>query len=494
MTRILSNIKLSKKLVAGIVVVVILGWIGLSAAGGQGQQAARAKPAVLDEQPITITAKGYIVPAAHAKLGFKTSGRVESILVKEGDWVKQGQALAKLDATDLGLQLKAAHDALRLNEALLNQAKSGARPEEIEAAEAGFQSALAKYNETVGGARDPELKAAEAALESAKEKLAQTQAAVEADEVAGQAAVDSAQAKLNQSKAGPKPEELQAAELQLDQAKNTLWSTQVDRDGLKGAFGAKSYQGQAADARVASAETAVQIAEANLLKMRKGPSQEDITIAEAAVLQAESQLKAKRTTAEAALAAAQSAVDSAESKLAQLREGPTKADKELAGSSLASAKANLQIKKAGASQADVEVALARVEQARTSVKQAESALAGTTLEAPFDGVVASLQLRKGELATAGSQAIILGDTGNFQVETSDLDEAGAAKIQVGQPVDVVVNAFDDKVLKGTVAAIAHYATITANGDANYTATIALEQPDSSLRWGMTAKVDFGVEK
>lgn len=459
---------MSKKLLAGIVVLVIVVVGAFALAQGQGQSTPSAKPASRDSQVITITAKGSVVPATQARLGFKIGGRVESVSVKEGDVVRRGQILARLDTTDLELQLKAAEDALALNEAMLRQVKEGTT--------------------------EADLKAAEAAVESARERLAQTQATIEAERVASQAALDSAVARLTLLKNGPTAEDIRAAELQLEQAKNSLWAAQIDRDGIKGTFGKDDYRGKAGDARVAAAETAVSAAEANLLKLRKGPTQEDITIAESAVKQAESQLKARQATAATTLAAAQAAVESAEARLAQTRARSALAKAQPAGGSATSAAAASNAGESGASQADIDVALARVEQAKTMVAQARLALSNAILEAPFDGSIASVQIRAGEVASPGAVALILGDTSKFQVETSDLDEASSTKIQIGQPVDVIMNAFENKVLKGKVVAMANYATITSTGDANYTATIALDEQDSSLRWGMTAKVDFGVEK
>ena len=458
---------MSKKLLAGIVVLVIVVVGAFALAQGQGQSTPSAKPASRDSQVITITAKGSVVPATQARLGFKIGGRVESVSVKEGDVVRRGQILARLDTTDLELQLKAAEDALALNEAMLRQVKEGTT--------------------------EADLKAAEAAVESARERLAQTQATIEAERVASQAALDSAVARLTLLKNGPTAEDIRAAELQLEQAKNSLWAAQIDRDGIKGTFGKDDYRGKAGDARVAAAETAVSAAEANLLKLRKGPTQEDITIAESAVKQAESQLKARQATAATTLAAAQAAVESAEARLAQTRARSALAKAQPAGGTTSAAAAS-NAGESGASQADIDVALARVEQAKTMVAQARLALSNAILKAPFDGSIASVQIRAGEVASPGAVALILGDTSKFQVETSDLDEASSTKIQIGQPVDVIMNAFENKVLKGKVVAMANYATITSTGDANYTATIALDEQDSSLRWGMTAKVDFGVEK
>ncbi|MDA8189641.1 MAG: efflux RND transporter periplasmic adaptor subunit [Dehalococcoidales bacterium] len=454
-----------KKIAIAAVVVVLLAAVGIAVSNSSGSTTARPKPTTEKAPEVTITAKASIVPIKQARLAFKSSGIVDAVLVKAGGKVTKGQALARLQTTDLELQVRAAKDSLAVAEAQLAQAKAGARPEDVEAALAS--SGIRPDGNDQTAATGADIKAAEASLEAARERLAQSEASVVADEIAANAVLESAKAKLAQLKASPKPEDLKAAELALDQARNTLWSAQIDRDGIKGNRNFPEYQGKAADARVAAAETAVQIAETNLLKVKAGPSPEDLRVAEAAVEQAQAQLDAKRAARQATLSSAQAAVSSASAGVE---------------------------KKKGTSQLEIEAALARVKQAKTAVEQAEAVLAGATLRAPFDGIVGSVSIHEGETATPGTAAVVLGDVSGFQVETSDLDEASATRIQVGQPVSVIVNAFDNKMLKGKVASLAPVATITQSGDANYTATIDLDEFDDALRWGMTSKVDFGLAK
>ncbi|TAK36819.1 MAG: HlyD family efflux transporter periplasmic adaptor subunit [Chloroflexota bacterium] len=479
-----------KLIIGGVVVVLVVGAVALS------RTAAPSTPkqtTTTDKTPqIAMTAKGSIVPVKQSKLTFTSAGRVSAILVKVGDRVTRGQPLAELETSDLKLQVRAAEDALAVNEAQLAQSKLGARPEEIAAAEASYAGALAKYNQTAAGATTADIKAAEAALEAAKERLAQVESGAKADELATQSALEAAKVKLSQLKSSPKPEDVVAAELARDQAKNSLWAAQLYRDGVKGNAALPEYMGKGEDAKVAAAETAVLIAEANLAKVKLGPTPDELTAADTAVAQAQAQLDAKKATSTTTVASAQAAVDSAQANLDLLKAGPTEADLQSARGSMASAKAAVETKKSGSTEAELAVSLARVQQAKTAVDQARAVLVNATLQAPFDGTVVSVSIREGEMAAPGSVAILIGDLGKLQVETSDLDEASATRIQVGQAVTVTVNAFDDKLVPGKVTSIAPVATITQAGDANYMATIDLESQDASLRWGMTTKVDFGA--
>jgi HlyD family secretion protein len=90
-----------------------------------------------------------VTPVRHADLAFRTGGRVVQVLVKEGDQVKAGQPLVKLDDAEL----KA---GLLQSQADLAHWQAGARAEEIAAAQANVAIA------------DAQVKAARVELDNAK--------------------------------------------------------------------------------------------------------------------------------------------------------------------------------------------------------------------------------------------------------------------------------------------------------------------------------------
>lgn len=99
--------------------------------------------------------------------------------------------------------------------------------------------------------------------------------------------------------------------------------------------------------------------------------------------------------------------------------------------------------------APVDAQLAQeIERAHVQLARAEAQLEAATLIAPFDGVVTSLHLKTGDWAQAGAPAITLADLTQLQIETTDLDEWGAAHIHTGDPAEVTFTAFDDKTLNG----------------------------------------------
>lgn len=161
-----------------------------------------------------------------------------------------------------------------------------------------------------------------------------------------------------------------------------------------------------------------------------------------------------------------------------------------AAADLARAKADLYALQHPTTTESVAVRQAEIRKAELALEQARFDLEHAHLTAPFNGTVAQVSVRAGEPASPGAMAIVLADLSQLMVETTDLDEWGAAHIQVGQAVKIVINALDDAELTGVVTAIAPKSVTLSTGDIAYTATIALTATDPRLRWGMTVKVIF----
>ena len=85
------------------------------------------------------------------------------------------------------------------------------------------------------------------------------------------------------------------------------------------------------------------------------------------------------------------------------------------------------------------------------------------------------------------------DTSGWLVETKNVGELQIGRVHVGQPVRVLVNAFQGQTLKGRVVSIAPDAVVQ-QGDITYTLIIQLEPTDLDLRPGMTARVEVLVEE
>lgn len=122
-----------------------------------------------------LTASGYVVAQQQAAVASKATGRLGYLGVVEGDKVKKGQVLARIEADDIRAQLEAAKANLRVNQAELNEAENNYRRQqslfedgliakmELESAEARYKRILASID--LSKAR---IKEVEVALENAR--------------------------------------------------------------------------------------------------------------------------------------------------------------------------------------------------------------------------------------------------------------------------------------------------------------------------------------
>jgi len=71
------------------------------------------------------------------------------------------------------------------------------------------------------------------------------------------------------------------------------------------------------------------------------------------------------------------------------------------------------------SQEDLDGAQAAVDKAQALLDSAKATLAEATLTAPFDGIIAEVDLSPAETVVPGQIVIIMGDLTKFQIETTD---------------------------------------------------------------------------
>nr|WP_245894330.1 biotin/lipoyl-binding protein [Chamaesiphon polymorphus] len=149
--------------------------------------------------PTTITANGTVKAYRSINLSPKTAGIIKSLLVKEGDRVKQGQVIAVMDDSSLRGQLVQYQGQLLQQQANLQRLKAGNRPQDIAKAEAQLAKVRANLQQLQAGNRPQDIAKAEAQLAEAKANLQQLQAGNRPQEIAqATAKLQQVRATLNQ--------------------------------------------------------------------------------------------------------------------------------------------------------------------------------------------------------------------------------------------------------------------------------------------------------
>jgi membrane fusion protein YbhG len=120
--------------------------------------------------PNVIPVSGNI-EATDAEVSFKTPGIVEARLVNEGETIRAGQLVARLDKTEVTQEVAMRRAEVQAVQAALAELLAGSRPEDIAQAEAAVGQWQARLDELLAGSRSQEIAAAEATVQGAKAEV-----------------------------------------------------------------------------------------------------------------------------------------------------------------------------------------------------------------------------------------------------------------------------------------------------------------------------------
>ena len=155
---------------------------------------------------------------------------------------------------------------------------------------------------------------------------------------------------------------------------------------------------------------------------------------------------------------------------------------------LAAAKASLKEKqlfladlKAGADPLDIKSQELSLQQKRNALYDAQTALADYVVRAPFDGVVAQVNVKTGDPTLGAIIATII--TRQTIAEIS-LNEIDAAKIKIGDKATLTFDAIDGLMVSGKVAEIDTLGAVS-QGVVTYNVKIIFDSQDSQVKSGMS---------
>lgn len=160
--------------------------------------------------------KGTIVA-----LSAKVNGRIEKVLVNEGDYVKAGQIIAKVEQQEFDAQVEQARANLTMAEAKLAAALAGNRPQEIAQANAVVLQAKANMeNSRRNSERDEEL------YQKGAIAVQQRDASKTTYDIA-RAQYLSATEQFSLGVEGPRQEDIQVAKALVQQARAALKNVEI---------------------------------------------------------------------------------------------------------------------------------------------------------------------------------------------------------------------------------------------------------------------------
>ncbi len=457
-----------------------------------------AAPPVAASATQLIVANGIVAPASYVDLRFDTGGRVREVLVREGDAVNAGDPLARLDTRELELRIAQARAHLAAAQANYELLMSAAAPADIQRAQANVARAQARLREVSGAVTPHARAAAQARLDAARAALARLEAGPNPAEVSAlRAELRQAEADLQATRDRLSLEKT-TLRLQMEQAANLLRDRQTEYARIRDENQARSEPLTAEQrTREISARLAMDNAE-KALEQARVAYEAALQAEKSGIAAAEARVAAVRARLERILAgpdpdqlaAARAAVAQAEDDLARLQGAQRIGAIEAARADVAVAEAELERLLAGVRPAEAAAARARVEEAQAALEQAELALERAVLRAPIAGVIASLNIKVGEVADPQLVAVRLADTRTWRIETTNLSELSVARLQEGDPAIIRLNSLPDLAIPGKVTGIRPLGT-SQDGDVTlYTVFITPDRVDERLRWNMTAQVQI----
>jgi HlyD family secretion protein len=408
-----------------------------------------------------ITEVGTLEAVQSADLAFEhlsSSTKVASLDIKAGNTITTGQVLSSVDPTPYQQALDQAKSQLAADEKTLTDLKTPATALEIAQADATIADARQQILQAKSDLADllaPDMVSLQNAVKDAQDSLS----------------LLALQTTLAERDSSAKSErDLQYSVSWYERRINEL-------QALSAAHKANAEQIQ----ELTDDQTKLSEAQADLAKVQ---SELDL----AAKARAADLIKdqAALTDAQTALAKAQAGGD----KVALAKDQVAVQDAEVALQSAQDARTKLD---EGSDATDIATAQAAVDKDKIAVANAQTALEGTKIVAPFDGTVLATNVNAGDLVSSSTTILSVANLKSLQVLAS-IDETTIRKIANGQAATISFDAFPGQTFTGTVQSVPLEGSLQG-GVTVYDVPISLNGAEKvPLLVGMTANVKIQLAK
>jgi HlyD family secretion protein len=437
----------------------------------------------------TVSASGTLQAWEVVDIKARAGGELTTLAVDVGNEVKKGQLLAKIDPLDV---------RLNLNTATANEESARARKEQNQAT---YELQVAQSQIAIENAR-ASLQSAEASSQAASARLATARQQAATQPELTRAAIANSIASYNQA---------------LKQRQQLEITNQQDRVGVKAAY----------DQAIANQKNAYQTLERQKTLAAKGfVSQQavdtavaNLSVVDAQVASAKSKLDTIQAEQTATIANSDARVNQAKASLESSRAGTAdivnrqNAVRE-AEASYKQSQAQIATAKAALNQAianqqnnkirsfDIKTATASIASAEASRINAQTSYERTEIRAPSDGIVLQKYVEQGtiiasalSITASGTNILQMGNISRMYCDIS-VDETDIANVDVGQKVEVAIDAYPGVPFEGKVYRIDPLATVNQNVTSVH---VRVEVDNSAptfrlLKPGMNATCQFVLAK
>lgn len=498
----------------------------------------------------TVSATGTVTTLEKIDLNFKIAGTLSEILVTEDDEAITGQVLAKLDDRSAKSQVAQAQASLSSAVSNLNKILAGASSQDIQISQETVNNAKTAYEnakrdyDALAAKLDKDIDGYEKAVISAETSLADSQKNLENAKVYYSQSVTSAKStaitsmetnlllgdivlnninyNLSIVRSGITADQQKVYQADNDRlaaisASGTakiILTTAKTTNNINDVYSAlnqtvltlnktlTALSHLLAAVSTAAASNFAELTTIETLKTSVKADQTSTSTALSAVQTAEQALLTAQNNYQTQIGTYQAAVNTANNSLTTARTNLSTAlaskDVQLASSrasvdsalgSYNLAKAQLNYKTAAPRVVDVSYYRAQVAQASASLDYYKSQLDDYTLKAPTDGKITFVNYSAGEQTSLTKPVVSMLGKNKFYIEV-DIPESDIAKIKVGNPSSITLDAYSDDVkFQGQVILI--YPAETVIQDVVYY-KVKVEMNDSAyeIKSGMTANCDI----
>lgn len=398
-------------------------------------------------QQVSVT--GKVVAAQNVNMSFETGGRVAEIKASVGMQVRKGDMLASLsnaDAWGVVLQKQAKVDEVSAN---LAEVRRGPRIEDINIAKAEAEGAAATLKQN-------------------------TQSLVDEIKDAYAISDDAVRGKIDQLYTNPRTVTPEMISFDNYTLKKSLEDQRVKIGEMLAVWNKEtnllsvdSYQ--SSDMNDARTNLSTMRNFLNDLSSAVAGLQSNSTLTQTTI----DKYRTDISTARNSIGNAISALTTADLAYRSAQTSKNTADQQY------------QLKLSGSTPEEVAAQEAKLKSAQADLESARAQYNKTIIAAPFDGLVTKVDIKLGQTVSSADNAISMISSAGYEIE-SYISENDIAKIQVGQPAKITLDAYGKEVIFDATVSEVDPAETLQDGVSTYKTKLQFVENDPRIKSGMTA--------
>lgn len=144
----------------------------------------------------------------------------------------------------------------------------------------------------------------------------------------------------------------------------------------------------------------------------------------------------------------------------------------------------------GSNPITLQISLNSIKKKEVELADLKAKLANYTIRSPFDGIIASADIKKGDSVSSGTSIATI--VTKQKIAESSFNEVDAAKIKLDQKVTLTFDAIDNLSISGRVSEIDTLGTVS-QGVVSYGVKISFDTQDDRIKPGMSTSISIITE-